>query len=137
MLNPKTGLKGHLVRDLQLISSPQGYFFIPDPIFISPGGPGPLKPAKNPNIDKKNLIYYTSILESRSKMTSSEIYFQGRSTFIIRIIRIISTVICISKSILFSSSLSTVSFIRICNCTCNCTCICTCICTCNMNDRAG
>ena len=48
---------------------------------------------------------------------------------VINIINIISTVICISNSILFNSSLSTVSFIRICNCTCNC--------TCNMNDRAG
>ena len=44
---------------------------------------------------------------------------------IIGIISIISTASCISESILFSSSLGTVSFIRICNCNCN------------MNDRVG
>ena len=38
---------------------------------------------------------------------------------VISIISIISTFVCFSKSILFSCSLSTVSFIRICNCNCN------------------
>ena len=42
-------------------------------------------------------------------------------------IAIFSTFICISKSIIFRRSRSTVSFIRICNCNCNC----------NMNDTAS
>ena len=67
---------------------------------------------------KKSIFYFFSKM---SKMGSGIIFRVPWPiiSIIIPIISIINTTISIIKSIIFSSSISTVSFIRICNCICN------------------
>ena len=95
--------------------------------FQSPGipekGKGQIRINSTGNLWKRTWNHKPNSLEPnrRNQNRPLSIVISIISIAIGIVISVISTVICISKSILFSSSLSTVSFIRICNC--------------NMNDR--